>query len=123
MCYSIDLREKAIEFIESKGSIQEGASVFGISTRTIYNWLKKKRETGSLEDKVPSRPWRKLDPDALVAFVKAYPDFMLNEYAQHFNSKASTICEAFKRLGITRKKRLYFTKSGTKKVVRHFWEN
>jgi len=87
MCYSTDLREKVIEFVDSKGTIEEGATLFGISASTIFNWLKKKKETGSLQAKVPSRPWRKLDPDALVAYVTAHPNLMLKEYAQHFKSK------------------------------------
>jgi len=122
MCYSIDLREKVIEFIESKGSVTEAAVLFKISERTIYYWLKKKKTTGSVKDKIPNRPWRKLNPKVLSEFVEKHSDWTLKEYAQHFNSIPSTICEAFKRLRITRKKRLYVTKNETKKSVQYFWQ-
>ena len=56
MSYSIDLRKKVIEFVETKGSASEAAELFSISERTIYNWLKKKKTNGSIEDKPPHRP-------------------------------------------------------------------
>jgi len=122
MCYSTDLREKVIEFVESRGSATEGASIFGISRRTIYYWIKKKKTTGSVKDMSPRRPWRKLDPDTLIEYVREHPDCTLKEYAQHFNTIPSTICEAFKRLRITRKERLYGTKRGMRKSAQHSWK-
>ncbi len=122
MSYSLDLRKKVIEFIETKGSVPEAAQLFSISERTIYNWLKKKKTNGSVEDKPPLRPWRKLDPEALTKSVKEHPDWTLNEFAHHFESIPSTICEAFKRLKITRKKRLASTGKETKKNEKFFWQ-
>jgi transposase len=122
MGYSIDLRERVIEFVEQRGSAAEAAFLFKVSERTIYNWLRKKRETGSLEDKLPHRPWKKLCPKALSQCVEMHPDWTLKEYAEHFHSIPSTICEAFKRLRITRKKRPFATKNGTKKNEKHFWQ-
>jgi putative transposase len=122
MSYSIDLREKVIEFVESQGSAAEAALIFKISERTIYHWLRKKRMTGSVKDQPPSRPWKKLCPQALSNLVQEHPDWTLKEYAEHFHSIPSTICEAFKRLRITRKKRLYAIESGMKKSVKHFWQ-
>ena len=122
MGYSIDLRERVIEFVELKGSTAEAAFLFKVSERTIYNWLRKKRETGSLVDKPPHRPWKKLCPKALSECVEAHPDWTLKEYAQYFHSISSTICEAFKRLHITRKKRHFSTKNEMKKSGKYFWQ-
>lgn len=122
MGYSIDLRERVIEFIELRGSTAEAAFLFKVSERTIYNWLRKKRETGSLKDEPPHRPWKKLCPKVLSEFVETYPDYTLKEYAQHFHTIPSTICEAFKRLRITRKKRHFDTRNETKKNGKYFWQ-
>jgi putative transposase len=123
MAYSIDLRERVIEFVELRGgSAAEAAFLFKISERTIYNWLSKKRKTGSLKDAPPKRPWKKLCPKALNQCVEAHPDWTLKEYAQYFQTIPSTICEAFKRLRITRKKRPFSTKNEMKKNARHFWQ-
>lgn len=122
MSYSIDLRKRVVQFIENGGSILEAVRIFGVTRQTIYNWFKKKKTTGSLQDKVPERPWRKLEPQALIAFIENNPDLTLAEYAKHFGTIPSTMCEAFKRLRISRKKRPYATKRGMKKRERYFWK-
>lgn len=122
MSYSIDLRKKVIEFVETKGSAAEAAQLFNISERTIYNWLKKKKVNGSIEDKPPLRPWRKLNPELLIKCVEEHSDWTLSEFAHHFNSIPSTICEAFKRLKITRKKRHFVTKNGMRRNEKFFWQ-
>lgn len=62
MIYSIDLRKRVIAFIE----------------------------TGRLEaPPLPPRSWRKLNPEALVAYVEAHPDRMLEDYAEHFQTGVS----------------------------------
>jgi putative transposase len=120
MSYSIDLREKVIKFIENGGSIIEAARIFDISRPTIYRWLEKKT-SGSLKDSAPIRPWRKVNPQKLVELVEKYSDWTLVEYAKYFKVKATTIFKAFKRLKITRKKRLYDIKKGMKSNERYFW--
>ncbi len=123
MGYSTDLRKRVIQFVEEGGSVMEAASVFSVTRQTIYNWIKKKKETGTLKDKIQGRPWRKLNPEALLAYVKSYPDLTLAEYAEHFGTISSTICEAFKRLRISRKKRHCDTKNGTKRRGNYFWQS
>ncbi|MCS7225552.1 MAG: transposase, partial [Gloeomargarita sp. SKYB31] len=39
MCYSLDLREKVMAFIENGHSITQAAKVFNIGRATIYRWL------------------------------------------------------------------------------------
>ena len=122
MVYSHDLRKRVVEFVESGKSAIEAAERFSITRQTVYNWIKKKKRTGTLKDKRPRRPWRKLNPDKVLAFVKNNPDLTLSEYASHFGTLSSTMCEAFKRLKITRKKRVFYTKRGMKKSEKYFWQ-
>ena len=121
MSYSTDLREKIVAFLEAGLSIAEAARIFGVSRPTIYNWVRKKKDLGSLKDKPPARPWRKLDPQALMLLVEKHPDWTLEEYGKHFGIKPSSMFNAFRRLKITRKKRLCDTKKGMKRSVQHFW--
>ncbi len=122
MGYSLDLRKRVIQFVECGGSAIEAAQRFSVTRQTVYNWIKKKKQTGSLQDQQPRRPWRKLNPDEVLAFVECNPDLTLAEFANHFGTLTSTMCEAFKRLRITRKKRVSYTKNGTKKEEKYFWQ-
>jgi putative transposase len=119
MSYSIDLRERVVKFVEEGGSIAEGARLFDVSRPTIYQWIKKK-SSGSLKDNPPKRPWKKIDPQALITFVQKHSDLTLAEYAKHFGIKPSSMFNAFKRLKITRKKRPCNTKKGMKASEQHF---
>ena len=123
MGYSIDLRKRVIQFVENGGSVIEAASAFSVTRQSIYNWIKKKKDTGTLKDKIQGRPWRKLDPEALIAYVESNPDLTLAEFAEHFGTISSTICEAFKRLRISRKKRPSDTKNGMKRSENYFWKS
>ena len=39
MPYSLDLRQKVINFVENGGTITEAAHTFGIEIASIYRWL------------------------------------------------------------------------------------
>ena len=39
MPYSLDLRQKVINFVENGGTITEAAHIFGIGRASIYRWL------------------------------------------------------------------------------------
>ena len=122
MIYSIDLRKRVIAFIETGGKKLEASRRFNVCRPTIDQWLLLKKETGRLEaPPLPPRSWRKLNPEALVAYVEAHPDGMLEDYAEHFQTSPSGIWRALKRLKFTRKKRQLSTKNGTKINVQYFW--
>ena len=39
MSYSVDLRKRVVNYIESGGSKSEAARRFEVSRKTVYNWL------------------------------------------------------------------------------------
>jgi transposase len=122
MIYSIDLRKRVIAFIESGGKKVEASRRFNVCRPTIDKWLLLKKETGTLKSPpLPPRSWRKLNPEALVAYVETHPDGMLEEYAEHFQTSPSGIWRALKRLNFTRKKRQLSTKNEIRTNVQHFW--
>ena len=121
MSYSIDLRERIIQFVEEGHSKTEAAKVFGVSRFTILNWLHKRSKTGTLRDAKPRRGWKKLEPKALISYVELNPEATLREYADHFKASVPSVCLALKKLKITRKKRYISTENGMKRSVKHLW--
>ena len=103
MAYSTDLRKRVLDFINNGGSKAAAKRTFGISRRTIYNWL----ETGDplvYEKPGPKGP-RNIDYDALRQHVADSPDATLIERAKHFGVSKGCISYAFEKLNITRKKK------------------
>lgn len=120
MSYSKDLRTRVVEFIESGGGKTEACRLFGVSRHIIYKWCRIKKETGDVVDKPPNRkPWKKINSDVLLARVEKNPEAKQSEHASFFNVSVVAISKALRRLKITRKKRLYFTKKKKKKSVKY----
>jgi transposase len=114
MTYSLDLRKKAIEYVKSGGTLTSAANIFGVRSRTIWNWIQRKKQ-GILEPKKYETSPRKIDNDQLKLFIKKYPDAYLREIAEEFDVGPSAVFYALKRLKITLKKRRAITKKGMKK--------
>ena len=84
MTYSEDLRQKATEYVESGHTqIEEAAAMFGVTSRTIWDWIQRKRN-GLLKPKSYERPPRKINNERLIRFLKENPDAYLREIAEEF---------------------------------------
>ena len=59
MAYSTDLRKRVLYFINNGGSKVAAERTFGVSRRTIYNWLE-------AEDPSPVKSRDLKDPDTLI---------------------------------------------------------
>ena len=70
MPYSLDLRQKVINFVENGGTITKTAHTFGIGRSSIYRWLSPLKLSAN---KVKSRQ-RKLDWKELEKDVKQNPE-------------------------------------------------
>jgi transposase len=51
MALSIDLRKRVIGAVDSGMSVKNAAIAFSVCKKAIFNWLKLRRETGSLKPK------------------------------------------------------------------------
>jgi transposase len=105
MSYSIDLRKKVMDFLEKGYSQRAAQEVFGVGLSTVNRWHQQHQKTGSLQDKPPCRPFKKLDPEKLRAYVNEHPDAYLKEIGEVFACSDVAVLKGFRRLGITRKKR------------------
>ena len=104
MAYSVDLREKVMDYMDSGNSIRQTSKVFGVGTTTIKEWKKLRTETGTLEKRPLDRKSPKLSPDRLVAYINEHPDSFLEEIAEAFGCTPQAVFYALRRNGITRKK-------------------
>jgi transposase len=118
MTYSQDLRKKALEYLEQGNSQKEVGAIFGVSSRTIWNWIQRKNK-GILKPKKYEVSPRKIDNDLLIKYIKNHPDAYLREIAEEFKVDPSAIFYACKRLQITLKKRPKIIKKDAKKKEKY----
>jgi len=113
--YSLDLRKRAMDYLDEGHTYQETSDLFKICLRTVFNWSKLRKEKGSLAVKnTPRSPHKLFDKD-LLDYVKLHPDAYLQDIAIYFKSRKSSVHKAFNRLGITRKKNKKYIVKETKK--------
>jgi transposase len=111
--YSIDLREKVLRAVNQGYPRTEIVKLLGVSRATIKRYVKQRRETGSVAPKdIPGRTPKKLGllQADLVAQLQAHDDLRLEDQCRLWEQthgvhvSTSTMSEAIKRLGWTRKK-------------------
>ena len=112
--YSLDLREKVLRAVDQGFSRGDIIKLVGVSRATIKRYLKQRRETGDVAPRaIPGRPSKKLDllQAELEAQLRAHDDVSLAEHCRLWEQShglrvsPSTMHEAIRRLGWTRKKR------------------
>jgi transposase len=113
--YSIDLREKVLNYLEKNPNRKAASLLFQVGVATIYRWLFLKKEKGNLQPLSRPYVYKKIDDQKLIEYVERHPDHFLFEIAQHFNLTLQAIFYALKRLKITRKKSTRSIKKEMKK--------
>ena len=99
MAYSIDLRERVVNFVKNGGSKAQAARKYEVSRWCVYDWCKR----SDLAPVKVKRRSRKLDWEALIKHVQEYPDALLRERA-FFGVNINAIRYALKQMEQTRKK-------------------
>ena len=104
MHYETKFRERVISYVEMGNTITKTSELFSVTRRTIYYWIKLKKETGSLVKAPAKRSPKKLIPDELLAYVDKHPDAYLHEIGSYFQCCVSAVFKALRKLKITYKK-------------------
>lgn len=104
MAYSVELKQKALDYLEECGNIKQVATAFGVDRSTIRAWVKKK-QSGNLSHCSGGYRSSKIDKEQLLAFIQDKPDAYLYEIAQVFDCSSVAVFKALKRMNITLKKR------------------
>ncbi|CAA9314327.1 Mobile element protein [uncultured Leptolyngbya sp.] len=116
--YSYDFRQKVIQAIELDGyKKSEASEMFNISRNTIDLWFQRKAATGDVQAKPRAQgsPQRKItDWEAFRAFAKQHEAKTQVEMAALWEGDISdrTISRALAKIGFTRKKNLWVSRTG-----------
>ncbi|HET6519953.1 MAG TPA: IS630 transposase-related protein [Geminicoccaceae bacterium] len=113
--YSSDLRERVVTDCEAGLGRAEAARRYRLGERTVYRWLAEARHEGRRHAKPHAggrRPVVAGTEDVLheLATAPATGDATLAEQVELYEARtgrklsAATLCRAFQRLGLTRKK-------------------
>ena len=107
MAYDERFRKKAIEYKESGKTFAELKEVFGITSRSYYEWKQNKEQSGFyvLPKKERATRKRKIDPKELQKAIEEKPDLFLKELAEKFNCSITSVHNRLKTLKMTHKKR------------------
>lgn len=105
MSYPEKYRIRTLEYRREGHTLEQTSKIFKVNVSTIRKWEKRLKEEGSLANHEVKRPFKKIDPEKLKAFIKDNPDAYLREIADLFKCCQTAIRKALKRLKITRKKR------------------
>ena len=114
MSYDRDLRLRVLEYAQAGHSLTQTAAVFKVNISTIIAWKRRYEATGDVKIKVRCPVNKKIIPEELIEYVEAHPDAYLKEIAKVFGCHLSSVLKRLRKLGITRKKRVPFTKNKTR---------
>ena len=121
---SVDLRKRIVEARTRDGlTYEQLATRFGVGRATVDRWLRRWRETGSVEpDQMGGNRGRLIEDESvsvLQALVEEAPDRTLPDLVEAFEARTgirvsrATMGRAVARAGLTRKKRRSVPNSAT----------
>jgi transposase len=113
--YSIDLRRRVIDYIKAGHSKADAARRYALSWRSVLRWSAASN-LEPLSNRV--RRAKKLDGEKVREYIGKYPDATLKEIGEHFKASAVAVFKRVRSLGLTYKKKSFYTKSVTKKSER-----
>jgi transposase len=103
--YSLDLREKVIDFLNKGKTQKEASEIFKIHRNTISRWYNRFLEEGNCEARKRLGYKSKLNHDEIKLFVKNNPNVKLIDIGNEFGISASHAGYLLKKLGFTYKKK------------------
>ncbi len=120
MAYSVDFRRRVVEMVRGGMSKMQAHKSFGVSRSTLDDWLDLEEATGDVQ---PSQARRGRQPSisdltAFEAFARRHQGNTLAQMACAWEKETGVrltvmpFSQALKRIGWTRKKRVFCIKSG-----------
>ncbi len=88
--YSLDLRERLVAAVEGGLSRNQAAAIFGVAVSTAVNWVRRKKETGSVAARPQGGDKRSeivgATVDWILGLVKKEADLTLDEIRRRLES-------------------------------------
>lgn len=104
--YSLDLREKVINFIKAGNSQKEASQVFGINKTTINIWHLRYKNEGHCLPKVRLGAKPTIEKEVFIQYVKDHPDARSEDIGRQFGISASGARYWLRQVGFSYKKKL-----------------
>ncbi|MDR2539808.1 MAG: transposase, partial [Chlamydiales bacterium] len=86
MTYSQDLRLKALENLKKGLSKKKVSQTFGITERTLFNWINRGKAGNLAPCKKRRRKPNKIQEEKLRHYIEEKPDSYLRELAEIFGT-------------------------------------
>ncbi|GAB4192843.1 MAG: hypothetical protein Tsb0015_15350 [Simkaniaceae bacterium] len=86
--------------------------IFGVTSRILFHWIKRKKEGCLAPKKTKDRRSHKIDEEKLRLYIEEHPNSYLREIAEFFGTTIAAVFYACKRLKITLKKDAILQRKG-----------
>ena len=103
--YSIDLKERVIEYIKLGNDQKTSAKIFMVSKSSVSRWWIRYKKEGIIEPKARLGSKGKIDPNQLKIYVENNEDKTLAEIARVFKASICSVYRRLKKLGFSYKKK------------------
>jgi len=105
MAYSLDLRQRVVDYVQSGKSKISASKLFDIGEKTVRNWMILYEETGAVDPR-PHRGGRKssIDSATFKSYVDANPDKTLKEIGANFGLSYEGAAYNLRKHGYVNKK-------------------
>lgn len=103
--YSIDLKERVIEYIKLGNDQKTSAKIFMVSKSSVSRWWIRYEKEGIIKPKARLGSKGKIDPNQLKTYVENNEDKTLAEIARVFKASICSIYRRLKKLGFSYKKK------------------
>ena len=103
--YALDLREKVINYLKKGHSQRSCAEVFSLHLSTVQRWWSRYTSEGHFNPRRRLGSKGKVDPQALIEYVRAHPEQTLKQIGSHFGVADVSIFHRLRKLGFSYKKK------------------
>jgi len=113
--YSIDLRDRVIEYIKKGASYKEASSRFKVSISALGRWYRRYKNEGHYKARKHPGAKRKIDLNALEEYIQNNPNSKIKDLSKKFMVSTYAISYWLNNLGFSYKKKPLHTWKQVKK--------
>jgi len=120
--YSLDLREKAINFVKAGKSVESVAKRLGINCESIMRWLRKEKAGEGIGHRKLGRKLhsgRKVSEEDFRKYVMENPNKTATQIGKELGMSKNAACVNMRRIGFTFKKKRFQILDKKKMLEKH----
>lgn len=105
--YSIDLRKKVIDYLESGNSQQSASSLYKLNPSTISRWWLRYKKEGHYAPRMRIGKKPSISVKEVMQYINDHPNFKTSEMGKYFGMTGVGAYYWLKKLGFSYKKSLH----------------